>query len=72
MYFFAVQIAAYFYWLVAVSAQVMNAVDAAALNQTLTGLGCWQSLTCKTKTFNCGIPGVDPVGCNVNGSVTRL
>ena len=71
MYFSAVQIAAYFCWLVAVSAQVtMNAADAAALNQTLTGLGCWQSSKCMTLNFNCSSTGV--VRCNANGSVTYL
>ena len=69
MYFFAVQIAAYCCWLVAVSAQTMNAADAAALNQTLTGLGCWQSSTCQIKNFSCNT-GV--VRCNNNGSVTFL
>ena len=64
-YFLAVQIAAYCCWLVVVTAQAMKPADAAALNQTLTGLGCWQS-------SNCGVPGVDPVGCNANGSVTNL
>ena len=69
MYFFAVQIAAYCS-LVAVSAQVtMNPADAEALNQTLTGLGCWQSSACKRLDFNCNI-GI--VGCNSNGSVTYL
>ena len=66
LYFFALPI-----WLVAVMAQVtMNAADAEALNQTLTGLGCWQSSTCQTKNFSCGSTGV--VQCNANGSVTQL
>ena len=70
MYFFPLQIAASC-WLVAVSAQVtMNAADAEALNQTLTGLGCWQSSACQTKNFSCSITGV--VRCNANGSVTHL
>ena len=69
MYFFAVQIAAYSCWLVAVAAQVLNAADAEALNQTLTGLGCWQSSACQTLNFNCNT-GV--VSCNANGSVTQL
>ena len=70
MYFFPLQIAAYSCWLVAVAAQVaMNAADAAALNQTLTGLGCWQSSACLTQNFNCN---VDVVGCNANGSVTYM
>ena len=64
MYFFALQI-----WLVVVTAQTMNAADAAALNQTLTDLGCWQSSTCETVDFSCNT-GV--VGCNANGSVTFL
>ena len=65
MYFFPLQI-----WLVAVTAQMtMNPADAAALNQTLTGLGCWQSSACQTQNFNCNI-GV--VRCNANGSVTYL
>ena len=64
MYFFALPI-----WLVAVTAQTMNPADAAALNQTLTGLGCWQSSACQTKNFSCGA-GV--VGCNANRSVTYL
>ena len=65
MYFFTLQIL-----LVAVSAQVtINAADAAALNQTLTDLGCWQSSTCETVDFSCNT-GV--VGCNANGSVTYL
>ena len=64
LYFFALPI-----WLVAVTAQVtMNPADAAALNQTLTGLGCWQSSTCQTKNFSCGAG----VFCNANGSVTSL
>ena len=71
MYFFAVQIAAYCCWLVAVSAQVtINAADAKALNQTLTGLGCWQSSLCKTVDFSCNSAGV--VRCYANGSVTYL
>ena len=69
MYFSAVQIAAYCCWLVAVTAQTLNAADADALNQTLTGAGCWQSSTCKTKNFNCD---AGAVRCNANGSVTRL
>ena len=65
MFFFPLQI-----WLVAVTAQVtINAADTEALIQTLTGLGCWQSPTCKTKNFDCNT-GV--VACNANGSVTRL
>ena len=70
MYFFTLQIAAYCCWLVAVSAQALNKADAAALNQTLTGLGCWQSSTCQTQNFNCSISGA--VQCNANGSVTSL
>ena len=70
MYFFALQIAAYSCWLVVVTAQVMNAADADALNQTLTGLGCWQSQTCQTKNFSCS--STAPVRCNANGSVTYL
>ena len=70
MYFFGVHIAACC-WLVAVSAQVtINAADAAALNETLTGLGCWQSSTCQTQNLSCSSTGV--VRCNANGSVTRL
>ena len=70
MHFFAVQIAAYSCWLVAVSAQLaISAADAEALNQTLTGLGCWQSSTCQSKNFNCN-SGV--VVCNANGSVASL
>ena len=66
MYFFPLQI-----WLVAVTAQVtINAADAEALNQTLTGLGCWQSPTCETQNFSCNNTGV--VRCNANGSVTHL
>ena len=65
-YFFALPI-----WLVVVSAQVtMNPANAAALNQTLTGLGCWQSSTCKTLDLSCGITVI--VQCNANGSVTYL
>ena len=68
LYFFALPI-----WLVVVTAQVtMNAADAAALNQTLTGLGCWQSSVCPTLNFDCSNTGVDPVRCNANGSVTIL
>ena len=69
MCLFALQIAAYCS-LVAVSAQVMNAADAAALNQTLTGLGCWESSRCMTLDFNCSNTVV--VRCNANGSVTSL
>ena len=69
MNFLAVQIAAYSCWLVAVSAQALNAADAEALNQTLTGLGCWQSSVCQTKNFSCNA-GV--VFCNSNGSVVNL
>ena len=57
-------------WLVAVSSQTMNAADVAALNQTLTGLGCWRSSVCKVQNFNCG--GTGAVQCNANGSVTYL
>ena len=67
-YFFAMEIAACC-WLVAVSAQTMNPADAEALNQTLTGLGCWQSSACKSLNFNCNNVAV---GCNANGSVTYL
>ena len=70
LYFLSMQIAAC--WLVAVSAQAMNPADAAALNQTLTGLGCWQSPTCNAQNFSCSSVGVDPVRCNANGSVTYL
>ena len=70
MYFLAVQIAAYCCWLVAVTAQVTkNPADAAALNETLTGLNCWESSTCKKLNFSCNA-GV--VGCNFNGAVTSL
>ena len=70
MYFFVVQIAAYSCWLVAASAQVtMNEADASALNQMLTGFGCWQSSVCKAKNFNCNN---FVVSCNANGSVTYL
>ena len=70
LYFLPMQIAASC-WLVAVMAQMtINAADAEALNQTLTGLGCWQSSTCKTKNFNCSSSGA--VQCNANGSVTSL
>ena len=66
MYFFALQI-----WLVVVTAQVtINAADAEALNQTLTGLGCWESSICKTQNFKCGGSGI--VQCNANGLVTSL
>ena len=65
MYFFPLLI-----WLVAVTAQTMNSADAAALNKTLTSLGCWESSACKTRNFNCSSTGV--VGCNANGSVTTL
>ena len=69
MTFLAVQIAAYSCWLVAVSAQTINAADAEALNQTLTGLGCWQLSACQTKNFSCG---AGRVVCNAGGSVTTL
>ena len=69
LYFLPMQIAACCL-LVAVMAQAMNPADAEALNQTLTGLGCWQSSTCQTKNVNCSSTGV--VACNANGSVTYL
>ena len=69
MYFFAVQIAACC-WHVAVTAQMMNVADAAALKQTLTDLGCWQSSACQTWNFSCSSN--DVVRCNANGLVTHL
>ena len=69
MYFLALQIAAFSCWLVAVTAQAMNPADAAALNQTLTGFGCWQSPDCKIQNFSCNA-GV--VYCNSIGSVVTL
>ena len=66
---FFLQLAA-FCWIVVVSAQKMNAAEELALNQTLTGLGCWRSTTCKVLNFSCTASGI--VRCNSTGSVTYL
>ena len=56
---------------VVVTGQTMNTDDALALNQSLTGLGCWRSATCKAQNFSCSTTG--PVLCNAaTGSVTFL
>ena len=56
---------------VVVTGQKMNADDALALNQTLTGLGCWRSTNCMAKNFSCTASS-NPVRCNSTGSVTFL
>ena len=56
--------------IVVVTGQTMNAADALALNETLTGLGCWRSAICAAKNFSCAM-GPPALRC-VNGSVTYL
>ena len=57
---------------VVVSAQLqINAAEAFALNQTLVGLGCYQSTSCiAKKAFVCSGDGT--IQCNAANSVTHL